>query len=43
MDKYEMLNPMQREAVFCTEGPLLVLAGAGCSARHMPSQLLNYP
>ena len=29
MSIYDSLNKEQREAVFCTEGPLLMLAGAG--------------
>ncbi|MEY8515683.1 DNA helicase PcrA [Lachnospiraceae bacterium 29-84] len=29
MSIYDTLNDMQKEAVFCTEGPLLILAGAG--------------
>ena len=29
MSIYDNLNSMQREAVFHTEGPLLILAGAG--------------
>ena len=29
MSIYDTLNNEQREAVFCTEGPLLMLAGAG--------------
>ena len=29
MDSYDSLNPMQREAVLHSDGPLLILAGAG--------------
>ena len=29
MSIYDTLNPAQKEAVFCTEWPLVVLAGSG--------------
>ena len=29
MSIYESLNPVQQEAVYHTEGPLLILAGPG--------------
>ena len=29
MSIYDTLNEQQREAVYCTSGPLLILAGAG--------------
>ena len=38
MAVYDTLNPKQQEAVFCTEGPLLILAGAGAGKKHLLTQ-----